>query len=154
MAERQMPAGFKLFMSTKLGKLAQDANTWLYRRTGGKVGGKMQGAPILLLTTRGRKTGKARTTPLIYLEDGSELAIVASKGGWPSDPLWYRNLKADPAVEVQVGPNVRQMTARTASADEREKLWPRLVSIYGDYANYQSWSDRLIPVVILSSRQG
>jgi F420H(2)-dependent quinone reductase len=152
MPERQMPAGFKFFMSTKLGKVMQDANTWLYRRTGGKVGGTMQGAPILLLTTRGRKTGKQRTTPLIYLEDGQQLAIVASKGGWPSDPLWYQNLKANPEVEVQVGPSVRPMTARTASADDREKLWPRLVKIYPGYADYQSWSDRLIPVVVLSPR--
>jgi deazaflavin-dependent oxidoreductase (nitroreductase family) len=152
MPERQMPAGFKFFMSTKLGKVMQDTNTWLYRRTGGKVGGTMQGAPILLLTTRGRKTGKPRTTPLIYLEDDQQLAIVASKGGWPSDPLWYQNLKADPAVEVQVRSSVRPMTARTASADEREKLWPRLVKIYPGYADYQSWSDRLIPVVVLSPR--
>lgn len=152
MAERQMPAGFKLFMSTKLGKFAQDANTWLYRRTGGKVGGKMQGAPVLLLTTRGRKTGKPRTTPLIYLEDGPQLALVASKGGWPTDPLWYRNLQVNPAVEVQRGPSVQSMTARTATPDERENLWPRLVKLYPDYADYQSWSDRLIPVVVLSPR--
>lgn len=152
MAQQQMPAGFKFFMSTKLGKIVQDGNVWLYRRTGGKVGGKMQGAPILLLTTRGRKSGKQRVTPLIYLEDGQELAVVASKGGWPTDPLWYRNLQADPAVEVQVGPDVKTMTARTAIPDEREKLWPRLVKIYAAYDDYQSWSDRLIPVVILSPR--
>ncbi|HET6337452.1 MAG TPA: nitroreductase family deazaflavin-dependent oxidoreductase [Polyangiales bacterium] len=152
MAQKQMPAGFKFFMSTRLGKIMQDANTWLYRRTGGKVGGKMQGAPVLLLTTRGRKTGKQRTTPLIYLEDAPQLAVVASKGGWPQDPLWYQNLQADPAVEVQQGPDVKAMTARTATPEEREKLWPRLVKSYAAYDDYQSWSDRKIPVVILSPR--
>ena len=152
MAQKQMPTGFKFFMSTKLGKIAQDANVWLYRRTGGKIGGKMRGAPLLLLRTRGRKTGKQRVTPLIYLDDGPQLAIVASKGGWPSDPLWYRNLQAEPAVEVQVGKDVKAMTARTATAEEREKLWPRLVKIYPDYDAYQSWSDRQIPVVILGAR--
>jgi deazaflavin-dependent oxidoreductase (nitroreductase family) len=153
MAQQQMPTGLKFFMNTKLGKLAQDANVFMYRTTGGKLGGSMQGAPLLLLTTRGRKTGKKRVTPLIYLEDGPRLAVVASKGGWPSDPLWYRNLQAEPAVDVQVGRDVKSMTARTASTEEREKLWPRLVAIYKAYDAYQSWSDRLIPVVILEARR-
>jgi deazaflavin-dependent oxidoreductase (nitroreductase family) len=152
MAQRTMPAGFKFFMNTKLGKIMQDANVWLYRTSGGKLGGTMMGAPILLLTTRGRKTGKQRSTPLIYLDDGPRFAVVASKGGWPSDPLWYQNLKAEPAVEVQVGRDVKAMTARTATPEERDKLWPQLVGIYAAYADYQSWSDRLIPVVVLSPR--
>ena len=152
MVQRSMPAGLKLVMNTKLGKLMQDGNVWLYRKTGGKLGGRMRGAPILLLTTRGRKTGKPRVTPLIYLDDGAQLAVVASKGGWPSDPLWYRNLLAEPAVEVQLGRDLRAMTARTATPEEREQLWPRLVRLYADYAEYQSWSERLIPVVVLSPR--
>jgi F420H(2)-dependent quinone reductase len=150
MTQRNMPGGMKFFMTTKLGKLMQDANVWLYRRTGGKLGGRLMGAPVLLLTTRGRKSGKQRVTPLLYLGDSADLVIVASKGGWPEHPLWYRNLQAEPAVQVQVGADLRAMRARTATSDERAKLWPRLVKLYGAYADYQSWSEREIPVVILS----
>jgi deazaflavin-dependent oxidoreductase (nitroreductase family) len=151
MAERTMPSGFKFFMSSRLGKIMQDGNVWLYKKSGGRLGATMQGAPILLLTTRGRKTGKQRVTPLIYLKDDSSYALVASKGGWPEDPLWYKNLKAEPSVQVQIGPEVRAMRARTASPEERARLWPKLVAIYKGYADYQSWSDRQIPVVILSA---
>ena len=137
-------------MRSKLGKLMQDANVWAYRKTGGKYANKMQGAPLLLLTVRGRKSGKARTLPLIYLDDGGELVIVASKGGWPDHPLWYKNLQANPSVEVQLGAKTSMMLARTANAEERARLWPRLVALYAPYADYQSWSDREIPVVVLS----
>jgi deazaflavin-dependent oxidoreductase (nitroreductase family) len=152
MAQRSMPAGLKAMLGSRAGKALQASNVWLYRKSGGKFGAKMKGAPILLLTTRGRKTGKQRTTPLLYLRDGDDFVIVASKGGWPQDPLWYSNLKADPAVEVQVGRDVRSMSARTASDDVRDRLWPKLVAMYGAYADYQSWSDRKIPVVLLSPR--
>jgi deazaflavin-dependent oxidoreductase (nitroreductase family) len=152
MAQRTIPSGMKFFLNSKLSKLMQDGNVWLYRKSGGKLGARLMGAPVLLLTTRGRKTGKSRTTPLIYLDDGSQLAVVASKGGWPTDPLWYRNLQAESAVEVQVGSDMRSMVARTAPAEERDRLWPRLVALYAAYADYQSWSDRQIPVVILSPR--
>lgn len=145
-----MPRGLQFAMRTKLGKLMQDANVWVYQKTGGKFANKMQGAPLLLLTTRGRKSGQPRTLPLIYLDDGRDLVIVASKGGWPDHPLWYKNLQATPSVDVQVGATARQMRARTANAEERARLWPRLVSLYAAYADYQSWSDREIPVVILS----
>lgn len=150
MAQRTMPAGLKFFMGSKLGKMLQDGNVWLYRKSGGRLGGSMRGAPVLLLTTRGRKTGQPRVTPLIYLKDDANYALVASKGGWPDDPLWYKNLKAEPAVQVQVGAAQHSMRARTANPEERARLWPKLVATYADYANYQSWSDREIPVVILS----
>lgn len=149
---RSMPKGIRFFMSTKLGKVMQDANVWLYRTSRGKLGASMMGAPLLLLTTRGRKTGKSRVNPLIYLQDGEELAVVASKGGWPESPLWYRNLQNDPNVQVQIGPDVRAMHARTANAEERARLWPRLVAIYAAYADYQSWTRREIPVVLLTPR--
>ena len=150
MAERSMPTGFKFVMSTKLGKLMQDGNVWLYRKSGGTLGARMQGAPVLLLTTRGRKTGKPRVTPLIYLQrDSGEVAVVASKGGWPSHPLWYRNLEADAAVQVQIGRDVRKMQARTAAPEERRQVWPELLKLFPGYADYQSWSDREIPVVLL-----
>jgi deazaflavin-dependent oxidoreductase (nitroreductase family) len=151
MAEKQMPGALKVMFSTRLGKYFQEAAVFLYRKSGGKLGGKMQGAPVLLLTTRGRKTGKQRTTPLIYLRDGTDLVVVASKGGWPEDPLWYRNLKADASVQVETGADRRGMIARTASDAERDRLWPALVAMFPDYAKYQSWSDRKIAVVVLSA---
>lgn len=150
--QRSMPKGLRFFMSTKLGKVMQDANVWLYRASNGKLGATMMGAPLLLLTTRGRRTGKSRVNPLIYLQDGEELAVVASKGGSPDSPLWYRNLQSDPIVQVQIGSDVRTMHARTANAEERARLWPRLVAIYAPYADYQSWTQREIPVVQLSPR--
>lgn len=145
-----MPRGLQIAMRSKLGKLMQDANVWVYRKTDGKYANKMQGAPLLLLTVRGRKSGNPRTLPLIYLEDGGNQVIVASKGGWPDHPLWYKNLQANPSVEVQVGATKTTRVARTANAEERARLWPRLVALYAAYADYQSWSDREIPVVLLS----
>lgn len=149
-----MPSALKLAFRTKLGKVMQDGNVWLYKKTGGKLGGRMSGAPLLLLTTRGKKTGKQRTTPLIFLREAQSdtLAIVASKGGWPNHPLWYNNLQAEPSVQVQVGAQERPMTARTAAPEERARLWQELVRLYPPYADYQSWSDREIPVVVLSPR--
>lgn len=121
----------------------------LYRASGGKLGGRMQGAPVLLLTTTGKRSGKKRTTPLLYLEDGGALAIVASKGGAPAHPAWFHNLRANPEVEVEVGRRRETRRARVASAEERERLWPRLVELYGSYASYQEKTTREIPVVLL-----
>lgn len=128
-------------------------NTWMYRMSGGKIGGRwLRGAPVLLLTARGRKTGQPRTSPLLYLEDGPNLVIVASKGGMSQDPLWFRNLEANPDVEVEIGSRKRAMRARRASDEERAALWPRLVAMYPDYDHYQARTTRRIPVVILSDR--
>lgn len=129
------------------------ATTWAYRVTGGKVGGKfLRGAPVMLLTTTGRKSGKPRTAPLIYLEDGDDLVIVASKGGMSHHPAWYRNLEANPDVEVEIGSLRRKMRARRVSDEEKAQLWPRLTKIYRDYDDYQQRTDRNIPVVVLSPR--
>jgi deazaflavin-dependent oxidoreductase (nitroreductase family) len=152
MASREMAKALKYGMESSVTKLVTRAAAWLYRQSGGKIAGTMQGAPVLLLTTRGRKTGKARTLPLIYGEDGNSLVVVASKGGWPQHPHWYTNLRADPNVEVLHGARKRAMIARTADAAERAWLWPRMVAIYKPYDDYQSWSDRGIPLVILSDR--
>jgi deazaflavin-dependent oxidoreductase (nitroreductase family) len=143
---------------TPIGKLVIKAmssvNTWIYRATGGKVGGRFPGgAPLLLLTTIGRKSGEPRTTPLIYLSDGDDLVIVASKAGMDNHPLWYMNLVANPDVEVEVGRERRLLRARTATAEEKARLWPELVAIYSDYAAYQKRTERDIPVVILSPRE-
>ena len=104
--------------------------------------------PICLLTTRGRKSGKLITKPLLFIEDGERVVLVASHGGSPNDPHWYLNVRAHREVTVQVGSRIRQMWARTASEAERAQLWPRLVAHYADFANYQAWTTRVIPVVI------
>ena len=123
-------------------------NTWLYKLTGGKVGGTVKKAPVALLTTTGRKTGQPRVSPLLYLRDGDRVVVVASKGGADRNPLWYLNLKADPKVTVQIKDEVLQCTARDATEDERATLWPRLVEMYSDFEDYQSWTERKIPVVV------
>jgi deazaflavin-dependent oxidoreductase (nitroreductase family) len=107
--------------------------------------------PVLLLTTIGRKSGQPKTTPLLYLEDGERVVIVGSQGGMPKHPQWYLNLTQNPEVTVQVGRRVRKMRARVAKPEEHAALWPRLVALYADFATYQAWTDRAIPIVILES---
>jgi deazaflavin-dependent oxidoreductase (nitroreductase family) len=134
-------------------KIMSRVNVWLLRASGGRVGSRFRyGAPVMLLTTIGRRSGQPRTTPLIYLEDGENVVTVASKGGSARHPLWYRNLRDHPDVEVEIGAQRRQLHARTASAEEKTKLWPRLAAIYPDYDDYQARTERDIPVVILEPR--
>ncbi len=129
------------------------ANAWLYRLSGGRVGGRwLRGAPVLLLTTIGRRSGQTRTVPLIYLRDGADVVIVASQGGMSRHPLWYRNLEAHPEVEVEIGREKTKMVARSATDQEKAALWPKLLEMYRDYADYQARTDRNIPVIILSPR--
>ena len=121
-----------------------------YRETGGEVGHRWKrGAKILLLTTTGRTTGEPRTTPLIYEEDGDRYVIVASQGGAPTHPGWYRNLSKDPEVELQVLDEVFPARARTAEGEERERLWKLVNQQWPDYDAYQTRTDREIPVVVL-----
>jgi deazaflavin-dependent oxidoreductase (nitroreductase family) len=137
-------------VGTALVKVMSRLNIWAYRATGGRVGGRfLRGAPVLLLTTQGRRSGRPRTAPLLYLEDGGRIAIVASKGGMSQHPLWYRNLRANPRCEVEIGRERRTMLARVADAEERRELWPKLVAMYRDYDGYQARTDREIPVVLL-----
>ena len=124
-------------------------NRALYRASGGRIGGSFKGAPVLLLTTTGRKSGKPRTMPLLYLRDGDALVVVASEGGAERNPAWFLNLKADPAVEVEVGRTREQRRAREATGEERDRLWPKLVEMYGPYEDYQRKTGRTIPVVLL-----
>lgn len=108
---------------------------------------------MLLLDHVGAKSGAERTSPLLYIEDGDDLVIVASKGGYPKHPAWYHNLMANPDTTVQVGSEHRDVHARTATPEERERLWPRVVASYGGYADYQRRSKgREIPLVILEPR--
>ena len=123
-------------------------HNFLYRLTGGKVGGRMGKAPVLLLTVRGRKTGKQRTTPLLYGRDGDDLVVIASVGGAPKHPAWYLNLQGQEA-DVQIGRERRRVRARDAEGDERERLWAEMVAIYAPYASYQQKTSRRIPVVVL-----
>jgi deazaflavin-dependent oxidoreductase (nitroreductase family) len=131
-------------------KVLGPVHSFLYRISGGRIGARFSnGAPIVLLTTKGRKTGEPRTTPLIYLQDGERIVVVASKGGFPTNPAWYLNLQANPEVEVQLGRNVTKMFARTANPEEKAAYWPRLCEIYPTYQDYQARTERPIPVVIL-----
>jgi proline iminopeptidase len=121
-----------------------------YRETGGEVGHTWKnGSKILLLTTKGRSTGEPRTAPLIYENDGDRYVIVASKGGAPQHPGWYRNLSQDPEVEVQVKDEVFPARARTAEGAERDRLWRLAAEQWPDYDRYQKRTDREIPVVVL-----
>ena len=126
------------------------AHVRVYRATGGRIGGRGMGAPMLLLDHVGRKSGRHRTTPLLYLDDDPDLVIVASRGGSDAPPAWWLNLEATPQTTVQVGSERRDVVARTASPEEKRELWPRVVELYGDYETYQRRTDRDIPVVILS----
>ncbi|MEO7197553.1 MAG: nitroreductase family deazaflavin-dependent oxidoreductase [Solirubrobacterales bacterium] len=130
-------------------------HTAIYRATGGRVGHRIPGLPpMLLLDHVGAKSGTRRTSPLLYVEDGTDVAIVASKGGHPKHPAWFHNLKANPATNVQIGSERRAVTARVADAEERARLWPRAVAAYGSYADYQRRAgDREIPIVILEPRE-
>lgn len=119
-----------------------------YRATGGRLGGTLKGAPVLLLTAKGRKTGKMRTIPLVYGRDGENLVLVASVGGDPHNPAWYHNLKGGKA-EIQVGREKRRVKARVAEGEERERLWAQMVGIFPGYAEYQKKTTRRIPVVVL-----
>ena len=127
-------------------------NRFWYRATGGRVGGKIGGVPILLLTTTGRKSGAARTAPLMYLGDGDRFVVVASNAGDDHHPGWWLDLQRHPEAEVQVGSDRRRVRARRASVEEQRALWPRLVAMYPAYDVYTTRTAREIPVVLLEPR--
>jgi deazaflavin-dependent oxidoreductase (nitroreductase family) len=130
-------------------KLVSRLNTFMYRRSGGEgFGSNPQGIPVALLTTTGRKSGQPRINPLYFHRDGDIVVVAASKGGSDKNPMWYLNLKADPKVQVQIKKEVLERTARDATDEERAKYWPRLVDMYPTYDDYQSWTDRTIPLVV------
>ena len=122
-----------------------------YRATGGRLGGRLAGRDMLLLTTRGRRSGELRTTPLSYLEDGQDFVVVASNNGGPRDPAWWLNLCADPKAEIQVGDKQYSVRAHRAEGEERARLWPLLVAYNPPYATYATRTPRPMPVVVLSS---
>jgi F420H(2)-dependent quinone reductase len=129
-------------------------HTLLYRATGGRIGRRIPGVGnMLLLDHVGARTGTKRTSPLLYTPDGDNLVIVASKGGYPKHPAWFHNLVANPDTTIQLGSERRQVHARVATPEERERLWQMVVATYGGYATYQARSKgREIPLVILEPR--
>jgi deazaflavin-dependent oxidoreductase (nitroreductase family) len=132
---------------------AMQGHTAVYRLTGGRIGHRVPGAPpMLLLDHVGAKSAKLRTSPLVYVRDGEDLVLVASKGGYPKNPAWFHNLKAHPDTEVQVGSERRSVHARVADAEEHKRLWPMALKVYGGYADYQKRTERQIPLVILEPR--
>src|ERR1700753_3517371 len=120
-----------------------------YRATDGAEGHEWEGTQTLLLTTTGRKSGEQRTTPLIYAPVDGAYVIVASKGGAPEPPAWYLNLEAEPEVEVQVKGDRFKANARTATDEEKPRMWKKMAEAWPDYDNYQEKTDREIPVVVL-----
>jgi deazaflavin-dependent oxidoreductase (nitroreductase family) len=121
-----------------------------YQATDGEEGHDWNGTQALLLTTKGRKSGQQRTTPLIYGTHGDDYMIVASKGGADEPPAWYLNLQADPTVEIQVKADRIKVTARDATPDEKPELWKIMTAEWPQYDEYQEKTDREIPVVVLS----
>ena len=156
----EKPEGLDSPTTAKIIKHMARAQVRVFKLTNGRIGSKWRiGAgfrkpvPTLLLDHVGRKSGTTFTTPLLYLEDGPNLVIVASQGGLPKNPQWYPNLMAHPDTTVRVRKQgVRRVRAHTADAEERAELWPRLVELYADFAKYAKWTEREIPVVVLEPR--
>jgi deazaflavin-dependent oxidoreductase (nitroreductase family) len=130
------------------------AHTFLYRHTGGRIGHSFPGVEgkMLLLDHVGAKSGTLRTSPLLYVDDGANVVIVASKGGFPKHPAWYHNLLANPDTTVQIGSERRPVHARVARPEERERLWEMAVKAYSGYKAYKRRTDREIPLVVLEPR--
>ena len=125
------------------------AQTWIFKKTNGKLGNKfLRGAEVGILTTIGRKSGEPRDSPLLYLQEGTRIVLVASQGGRATNPMWYLNLKANPAITFHTKKERLELVAREATAAERDQYWPKLDAMYADFANYRSYTDRKIPILI------
>jgi len=135
----------------KLVNVATAAHVAAYRATGGRfLVGPLGGSRTVLVDHVGRKSGRRRTTPLLYLADGDDIVVVASKGGSHKHPAWWLNLREMDETEIQVGRERRRVTVRQATPEEKQRLWPRLVEIWSDYDRYQRRTEREIPLAILS----
>src|SRR3954453_24070818 len=135
-----------------------EANDWNwkiieeFRANGGKVGGQFEGAPLLLLHTTGAKTGRARVNPVMYLPDGEDYVVFASKAGAPTSRDWYHNLLANPRASIEVRDQTLNVVARVAEGETRERLWSRQKELYPGFADYEAKTTRQIPVVILQTQ--
>jgi deazaflavin-dependent oxidoreductase (nitroreductase family) len=130
-------------------KLGSGVHSGVYRATGGKLFGRMGKSPILLLNTLGRKSGKKRTSPLLYVMDGEDFVVIASKGGAATHPAWYLNLKANPEATVEVGDREVRVRAQEADPEEKSRLWQKMVEMYPTYDDYQRKTEREIPLLLL-----
>lgn len=139
--------GIGHFIATTMSKL----HVWLYRASGGRMGGRMFNAPIVLLSTTGHKSGQQRTTPLLYLDVGdASYAIVGSFAGSDTAPAWAVNLLKTPRAQIQIGAKTFYVTSSVAPAQRKAELWPKLVAMYSDYQVYQDRTSRDIPVFLLT----
>jgi deazaflavin-dependent oxidoreductase (nitroreductase family) len=134
----------------QLGLRVLALHQFVYEKSGGRIGERIGKSPMLLLRTTGRKTGRPRTAALLYHRDGRNYIVVGSKGGSDVAPAWLRNLEALPEVGVQVGVKRFAAQGRVASAEERHRLWPEMTRLWPQYDRYQSQTERVIPLVILS----
>lgn len=141
---------FGRFFIKNIGK----AQVAVYELTGGRLWKKFLGSPVAILTTTGRKSGQPRKSPLLYIEDGDNVVVVATQGGMSTYPIWYLNMVANPDVECQVGNRKRSYTSRRASAEEEQQLWPALDAMYAGYAEYREriGDRREVPVMILEPK--
>jgi deazaflavin-dependent oxidoreductase (nitroreductase family) len=139
----------EIFMIRNIFHLVLKVLIFLYRVTGGKFGGHVQGLQVLLLTTTGRKTGKKRTTPLGYFIENGNYVITASNAGFDTHPAWFHNLRTNPRVQIEVQNQEMQAEADIASAEKRTSLWSKLISLSPAYGNYSRKTSREIPMVIL-----
>jgi deazaflavin-dependent oxidoreductase (nitroreductase family) len=130
-------------------KLGTIVHSGVYRATGGRLLGRMGRSPILLLNTIGRKSGKKRATPLLYVVEDEDFVIIASKGGTPSHPAWYLNLKANPDATVEVGNRKLWVMAEEVDGEEKERLWKKMAQMYPTYDDYQKKTKREIPLLVL-----
>jgi F420H(2)-dependent quinone reductase len=153
-----MPSGDKFYSraSQLIGatglRWAGKLNTPLYRLSGGRFGGKVNQAPVLLLTTTGRKSGQARTAPVVYLAEGENLVVIGSNAGHNRTPAWSLNLKANPDAEVEVGRERRRVRARMAEGEERSDLWRKHNEQYAGFDEYEARTDRDIALFVLEPR--
>ena len=150
MAERETSTERDLSGPARLAwKLGSGAHAGVYRATGGKLFGRMGKSPILLLNTVGRKSGKKRTSPLLYAMDGEDFVIIASKGGASAHPAWYLNLMANPEATVEIEDREVRIRAEEADSEEKSRLWQKMVEMYPAYDAYQEKTEREIPLLVL-----
>ena len=141
-------------MAKRVFRFFNRAHILLYRLTRGRVGGRILGIRVLLLTTKGRKSGKERTVPLGTFEDRGRYVVVASNGGLDVHPAWFFNLRNDPRVRIQVGAVSQAAEARLLEGEERTRVWQKLVSLAPGYSRYEKSTQRVIPLVALNVPEG
>lgn len=146
------PKQIESLNSAKVGtamKWMSKAQTFLFKKTGGRFGNKfLKGTEVGILTTIGRKSGEPRDSPLLFLQEGNRIVLVASQGGRATNPMWYLNLVANPKVTFRTRTGTFALIARDATDAERDEYWPKLDAMYPDFVNYRSYTDRKIPIVI------